>query len=83
MELGHGTEEKAKSGETLRSTLGQCAKVRYIEPRATVELWDLDALTTEEEVTTTVNTALNRDVEAIVFVFKPNLQGQRMVTCYG
>lgn len=44
----------------------------------TVELRDLYKFTTELEITTAVNTALDISVEAKVFVSKPNSLGQRL-----
>lgn len=52
VELGTGTMSKAKRGNGLLSTLGESVMVRCIEPKATIEIGDLDELTTAKEVTT-------------------------------
>lgn len=45
VELGPGTDSKAKFRDDLRSTLDKTAIVRYVEPKATIEVVDIDELT--------------------------------------
>ena len=50
LELGSKTTNKEGFCEALRGVLGESASVRSLEPRITLEIRDLDCLTTEEEV---------------------------------
>lgn len=78
VELGPGTKDKSKFGEVLRTTLGANATVRCTVPKSTVELRDLDELTTEEEVTTVLNAMLGKTFDGKVFVSKANTRGQKI-----
>lgn len=80
MVLGSGTETKTNISDVLLSSLSRSATVRYIEPKATVKLCDMEELTTIEEVSTVVNTAMEQSIEANVFVSKVNSRGQKMAT---
>lgn len=80
VELGSGTKNKPRFGYALRSTLGGSATVRYMEPKATVELRNLDELSTVEEVSAVINTTLEGNVKANIFVSKTNSQGKKMTT---
>lgn len=75
VKLGPGTMSKAQFREALHSILGDSAMVRCVKPKASVELQDLDELTTEEEVATTVNTALEKAA-----ISKAESRGQKMDT---
>lgn len=65
MQLGPGTESKAKYGNDHRSTLGDTAAVSCEGLEAIIDLRDLDELTTVEEVTAAVNATMEGNVEEI------------------
>lgn len=57
--------KKAKVADALRSTLGDYITDGYVEPKVTVEIREMDDLTTEGEVTTELYINA-RDVEALL-----------------
>lgn len=59
LELGPKTKDKATLREAMINVLGDTATVRCLEPRITLEIRDLDCLTTENEVREAVVRALN------------------------
>lgn len=78
VELGSGTKSKADFGDALQTTLGTTATVRCLEFKSTIEIRDLDELTTEQEIITVLNTELKKSPDAKVFVTKANSWGQKM-----
>lgn len=79
VELGTNTRNKENFCEALRGALGETATVRSLEPKITLEIRDLDCLSTEEEV----KAAIQRDLkdytgELKVSVTKTNAREQRM-----
>lgn len=78
VELGDSSGTKAEFGADLQSILGANASVRILEPKSTLEVRDLDELTTEEEVSTAVKSVLGEPSEMKIFVSKANSRGQKM-----
>lgn len=79
VELGRQTGDKAAFGNNLRSSLGGAASVRTLEPKETVEIRDLDDLTTAEEVTAAVISATGGKAEnLVVSLTNSNNRAQRM-----
>lgn len=79
VELGAGAEKKDIFAENLRKSFGQNASVRSVEPMTTLEIKDLDSLTTEEEVKTVLGEALNEAEFAYgVYITRENSPNQKM-----
>lgn len=78
VELGPGTKSKSDFGDALQTTLGATALVRCLDPKSTVELLDLDELTTEAEVKSVLDVEVKKSVDARIFVSKANPRGQKM-----
>jgi hypothetical protein len=78
IELGQSSGSNSDLSTDLQSALGTNASVRTLEPRATLEVRDLDELATNDEVAAAVESALGAKVEKKVFVSKANARGQKM-----
>lgn len=79
VELGAKTGDKTAFGESLRAILGDNAMVRSLEPRETVEIRDLDSLSTSEEVTDAIRRDLGElAADLTVSVTGANSRAQRM-----
>lgn len=79
LEFASGAKNKESFCETLKGIVGQNAKVVNLEPKATIEIRDLDSLTTTEEVEQAVKRNLKEyDREVKVFFTKPNSREQKI-----
>lgn len=79
VEFGATPGNKAAFGDALRGILGSNATVRDLEPRETVEIRDLDSLTTPEEVMEAIRGALPEHAEDLkVLITKANNREQKM-----
>lgn len=79
VELGREKGDKVAFGEALRRSLGGLATVRSLEPKESVEIRDLDDLTTVDEVTAAVIGATGGLAEhPAVSITKSNSRAQRM-----
>lgn len=78
--LALGLEIQTKLGDALRTTLGKSVILNCVDTKATNEMKDLDEVTTDEVVTSSVNRILEGNVEANVFGSRDNLRGQMMAT---
>ena len=58
LELEKGQVESPNFFESLKSTLKESASVADFKPKTTVEIGDLDSLTTKEEVIKAIESAL-------------------------
>lgn len=79
LELGHKSKNREAFSSAVKKAVGQAGDVRDLVPRVTLEIMDLDSLTTEDEVCQ----ALQQDLEDItgemkVSLTKINSRGQRM-----
>lgn len=78
VEFGGPSGSKADFGSELKDILGSNASVRVLEPKLTVEVRDLDELTTESEVRAAIESALGGQSEMKIFVSKANSRGQKI-----
>uniref|UniRef100_T1HCM1 Uncharacterized protein n=1 Tax=Rhodnius prolixus TaxID=13249 RepID=T1HCM1_RHOPR len=79
LELGPDVKNKGLLRDALKSTLGDGANIRYLEPMITLEVRDLDSYTTEQEVREALIRDLGESVnETKVFVSKTNIREQKM-----
>lgn len=75
MELDNNVSDKTEFNKALKTSLGQNATIRNLEPRTMIEIRDLDSLTTQEGV----HNALKRDLknlseEVKIFVTEKNMR---------
>lgn len=75
--------EKSKGKEgfsaSLKAILGEKAKIRHLEPMTTIEIRDMDELTTEDEVEAAVKREANDPaIDLQVTLSKSNKRAQRM-----
>ena len=78
VELSDSSGNKSAFGADLQTILGNSASVRVLEPKSTLEVRDLDELTTEAEVETAAQSVLGGAVEVRTFVSKANSRGQKV-----
>lgn len=77
LELEKGQTADPNFCEALRTTLRETATVADLKPKATVEIKDLDSLTTKEEVTDSVKRALQGyDGDLKINISAPNSREQ-------
>lgn len=77
LELG-STKDKSAFHDALQNILDDKAEVSYLEQKETLEIRDLDSLTTKEEVAEAIKRDLKEPaVEPQVFVTKENRWGQK------
>ncbi len=79
LEFGPGSEKKNEFCEALKGALGEIAAVRRLEPSITLEVRDIDCLTTEDDV----KKAIKRDLKELagdpkVSLTKINTREQRI-----
>lgn len=77
LELGRDTKDSSKFTEALKNVLGENGLVQNMVPKTSLEIRDLDAHTTGEEI----EAALKRDLKELaeqpkIYVSKPNSRGQ-------
>lgn len=78
LELGKTAKNKESFREALRGIVGANATVVSLQPKATIEIRDLDSLTTAEEVTEAVKKAMKDESDIKVFFTKTNSREQKM-----
>lgn len=78
LEFGNGAKNKENFRETLIGIVGKNGKVVRLEAKATIEIRDLDSLTTTEEVTQAVKKTLKDERDIKVFLTKTNSREQKM-----
>lgn len=78
VELGGGVKSVNTLCETLRSALGAEAEVKSLEPKATIEIRDLDSLTSKEEVEDAIRRDLPNVGDFRVGLTKENTRGQKI-----
>nr|AMS38368.1 hypothetical protein [Bactrocera tryoni] len=77
LELEKGQSTKASFCEALKSTLKETATVADLKTKATIEIRDLDSLTTKEEVAGAVKEALQDPTEDLTInITAPNTREQ-------
>lgn len=79
LELGKNTKNESGFCEALKGILGPSATVRNLEPKTTIEIRDLDCLTTVEDIKE-VLAGLSKEhpIDPRVYVTNENLRGQKM-----
>lgn len=78
MEIGKGAEDKAEFAKQIQKVLGETANVKNIIPMTTVEIRDLDSLTTAEEVKASLERDIKESIKVRITITKPNSRQQRM-----
>jgi hypothetical protein len=73
LELGAKTKNRDNFSDALKNALGECGTVRNLEPKTTLEIRDLDSLTTVEEVREAILRDLGENAGDVkVFLTRPN-----------
>lgn len=79
VELGSKTTNKDGFSSALKTAIGESGTVSILEPRASIEIRDLDSLTTPEEVKDAVERELGASAGVVkVFLTQPNKREQKL-----
>ncbi|XP_046679323.1 uncharacterized protein LOC124366766 [Homalodisca vitripennis] len=79
VELGSKTTDKDGFSSALKTAIGESGIVSVLEPRASIEIRDLDSLSTAEEVQEAVERELGASAGVVkVFLTQPNRREQKL-----
>lgn len=78
LELGRNTKDKNHFHAIIEKAIGEAGVVKMVNPKITLEMGDLDCLTTKEEVEGALRRELGTDTTARVVLFESNKWEQKM-----
>jgi hypothetical protein len=78
LELGKETNDKEAFRRSIQAAIGNAGQVRSPVSTTTIEIWDLDCLTTKEDVQQALVQETGKNVDFKVHVFEPNSREQKM-----
>jgi hypothetical protein len=78
LELGKETTDKEAFRRSIQEAIGNAGQVRSPVSTTTLEIWDLDCLTTKEDVQQVLVQETGKNVDFKVHVFEPNSREQKM-----
>lgn len=78
LELGKETTDKEAFRRSIQNAIGDAGQVKSPVSTTTIEIWDLDCLTTKEDVQQALVQETGKNMDFKVHVFEPNSREQKM-----